>query len=89
MARASARAIPVRRRGRFHTLSVSAVRPLTEAAVEVTFVIPDELLGEFDYFAGQHVALRTHIDGHEVRRSYSLCRPPSPGSTFGTAVRWA
>jgi ring-1,2-phenylacetyl-CoA epoxidase subunit PaaE len=71
---------PVRRRGRFHTLAVSAVRPLTDDAVEVTFAIPEELHGEFDYFAGQHVALRTNIDGHEVRRSYSLCRPPSPGS---------
>lgn len=69
-----------RRRGRFHTLAVSAVRPLTDDAVEVTFAIPDELHGDYDYYAGQHVALRTHIDGHEVRRSYSLCRPPSPGS---------
>lgn len=70
----------VRRRGRFHTLTVTAVRPLTDDAVEVTFGVPDELHGEFDYFAGQHVALRTRLDGHEVRRSYSLCRPPSPGS---------
>lgn len=76
----AAASVPVRRRGRFHTLAVSAVRPLTDAAVEVTFTIPEALHGEFDYFAGQHVALRTHIDGHEVRRSYSLCRPPSPGS---------
>lgn len=69
-----------RRRGRFHPLSVAEVRPLTEASVEVTFAVPPELRGEYDYLAGQHVALRAAIDGHEVRRSYSLCRPPSPGS---------
>ncbi|WP_345800370.1 1,2-phenylacetyl-CoA epoxidase subunit PaaE [Microbacterium sp. AZCO] len=68
-----------RRRARFHTLRVAAVRPLTEASIEVTFAIPEELRGEYDYLAGQHVALRTQLDGHEVRRSYSLCRP-STGS---------
>lgn len=71
---------PSRRRTRFHTLRVADVRPLTDAAVEVTFEIPPELQGEFDYLAGQHVALRATVDGHEMRRSYSLCRPPAPGS---------
>ena len=71
---------PSRKRARFHALRVAEVRPLTDAAVEVTFEIPERLQGEFDYLAGQHVALRAHLDGHEVRRSYSLCRPPAPGS---------
>ncbi|WP_374316493.1 1,2-phenylacetyl-CoA epoxidase subunit PaaE [Microbacterium sp.] len=66
-------------RARFHTLRVAAVRPLTDASVEVTFAIPEELRDEFDYLAGQHVALRTTFDGHEVRRSYSLCRAEDAG----------
>ncbi|GAA1942435.1 1,2-phenylacetyl-CoA epoxidase subunit PaaE [Microbacterium deminutum] len=69
-----------RRRARFHTLRVADVRALTDSSAEVTFAVPDELVGEFDYLAGQHVALRAEIDGREVRRSYSLCRPPTPGS---------
>ena len=69
-----------RRRARFHTLTVQDVRPLTADAIEVTFAVPDDLAGEFDYLAGQHVALRAELDGHEVRRSYSLCRPPVRGS---------
>ncbi|WP_295034277.1 1,2-phenylacetyl-CoA epoxidase subunit PaaE [uncultured Microbacterium sp.] len=69
-----------RRRARFHTLTVQDVRPLTADAIEVTFAVPDDLAGEFDYLAGQHVALRTELDGHEVRRSYSLCRPPRRSS---------
>ena len=68
-----------RRRARFHTLRVAAVRPLTDSAVEVTFAIPEQLRGEYDYLAGQHVALRTELDGREVRRSYSLCRALDSG----------
>ncbi len=68
-----------RRRARFHALRVAAVRPLTDASVEVTFAIPEEIRDEFDYLAGQHVALRTMVDGHEVRRSYSLCRAEDSG----------
>ena len=66
-------------RARFHSLPVAEVRPLTAASVEVTFAVPDELRGEYDYLPGQHVALRAHVDGHELRRSYSLCRAPEPG----------
>ncbi|MFE4467311.1 1,2-phenylacetyl-CoA epoxidase subunit PaaE [Leifsonia sp. NPDC056824] len=66
-------------RARFHTLAVAEVRPLTAASVEVTFAVPDALYGEYDYLPGQHVALRATVDGKELRRSYSICRPPSPG----------
>ncbi len=69
-----------RRRTRFHTLEVADVRPLTDDAIEVTFAVPEELAGEFDYLPGQHVALRREIDGREVRRSYSLCRMPVPST---------
>ena len=68
-----------KRRARFHTLRVAAVRPLTDASIEVTFAIPEQARGDFDYLAGQHVALRTELDGHEVRRSYSLCRAVDAG----------
>jgi len=66
-------------RARFHTLAVADVRPLTAASVEVTFAVPDALRAEYDYLPGQHVALRAHVGGRELRRSYSLCRPPSAG----------
>ena len=69
-----------RRRGRFFPLAVQEVRPLTADAVEVTFGVPAELQEQFEFLPGQYVALRATIDGHEVRRSYSLCRPPTPGA---------
>ena len=77
---AAERPVAGRTRGRFHSLEVAEVRPLTAEAVEVTFAVPDELQGAYSYVAGQHLALRATIDGHEMRRSYSICRPPSPGS---------
>ncbi|WES63971.1 phenylacetate-CoA oxygenase/reductase subunit PaaK [Microbacter sp. GSS18] len=69
-----------RKRARFHSLAVSAVRALTEDSVEVSFAVPEELHSEYDYLPGQYVALRATIEGHELRRSYSLCRSPQGGS---------
>lgn len=69
-----------RRRGRFHELEVAGVRPLTAESIEVTFAVPPELEDDYQYLPGQYVALRAHVDGHDVRRSYSICRPPTPGS---------
>jgi len=68
-----------RRRARFHELVVAEVRPLTADSIEVTFAVPPELHDDYAYLPGQYVALRAHVDGHEVRRSYSICRPPAPG----------
>jgi len=73
-------AASTKRRARFHTLSVGEVRQLTQDSVEVTFLVPEELQGEFDYDPGQHLALRATIDGRELRRSYSICRPHTVGS---------
>lgn len=78
---ASAQLIPgdgARHRARFHTLTVSDVRPLTKDAIEVSFAVPEHLADDYAYLPGQYVALRVQLDGAEVRRSYSLCRPPAP-----------
>lgn len=68
-----------RRRAQFHPLTVAAVRPLTDSAIEVTLAVPHELVDDYNYISGQYVALRTELDGKEVRRSYSICAPPRPG----------
>lgn len=69
-----------RHRARFHSLEVAEVRPLTADAVEVTFAVPEALADDYTYLPGQYVALRKELDGHERRRSYSICRPPERGS---------
>ncbi|TCK41358.1 ring-1,2-phenylacetyl-CoA epoxidase subunit PaaE [Leucobacter luti] len=68
-----------KKRATFHELRVAEVRPLTESSVEVTFEVPPELASDYHYLAGQHLALRTTLNGEDVRRSYSICRPPSDG----------
>lgn len=70
---------PQRKRARFHPLTVSAVRRLTADSIEVTFAVPDELAGEYDYAPGQYLALRRDFGGRELRRSYSICAAPTPG----------
>lgn len=68
-----------KKRATFHELRVADVRPLTDTSVEVTFEVPHELADHYDYSAGQYLALRATIEGEEVRRSYSICRPPLDG----------
>lgn len=70
-----------RRRPSFHTLTVKEVRRLTDDAIEVSFHVPAELAGKFDYLPGQYVALRTTLpdetgEPKEIRRSYSICAEP-------------
>ena len=82
---------PTRRRAAFHRLTVSNVRKLTKDSIEVTFEIPAELSEEFDYVAGQYVALRKEIPNAEgelveLRRSYSICAAPT-GDEIKVAIK--
>src|SRR3954465_1930802 len=60
----------------FHSLRVAAIDELTDDAVALTFDVPPELAGEFRFVHGQHLSIR---GGDDVRRSYSICSPPSSG----------
>lgn len=59
----------------FHPLTVADVQRDTADALVVTFAVPAGLAAAYAFVPGQHVALRTTIDGEEVRRSYSICAP--------------
>jgi ring-1,2-phenylacetyl-CoA epoxidase subunit PaaE len=63
----------------FHPLRVTEVTPLTDEAVAVTFDVPPELAKTFDHIPGQHVTIRSLVDGEDVRRSYSICAPAGSG----------
>ncbi|MBT2565272.1 2Fe-2S iron-sulfur cluster binding domain-containing protein, partial [Arthrobacter sp. ISL-85] len=83
-----------RRRPSFHTLAVKEVRRLTDDAIEVSFHVPAELAGKFDYLPGQYVALRTTLpdaDGEpkEIRRSYSICAEPRSFADGTSEIRVA
>lgn len=60
----------------FHTITVADVYKETEDCSVVTFDIPTHLQEAFAFRQGQHLTLKTQLDGEEVRRSYSLCSSP-------------
>jgi ring-1,2-phenylacetyl-CoA epoxidase subunit PaaE len=57
----------------FHSLQVSDVQAITRDAVAITFAVPDNLREVFAYVQGQHLTLRTILNGEETRRAYSIC----------------
>ena len=68
-----------RRHAVFHRLQVADVERVVDDAVAITFEVPDALREEFRFTQGQHLTLRTTLDGEEVRRNYSICAPVSSG----------
>jgi ring-1,2-phenylacetyl-CoA epoxidase subunit PaaE len=73
-----------RRRAQFHPLTVRAVERLTDDAVAITFEVPDELREDYRFEPGQHLTLRAHLNGEEVRQSYSICLSRSQAQRTGT-----
>jgi len=63
----------------FQTLKVASVARNTRDAVVVTFEVPEALSKAYAFRPGQYLTLRTHIDGQELRRSYSICAAPHDG----------
>ncbi|HEV8333571.1 MAG TPA: 2Fe-2S iron-sulfur cluster-binding protein [Steroidobacteraceae bacterium] len=57
----------------YHPLKIVEVRAEGSDAVCVTLDLPDELRDTFRFAPGQHIGVRATIDGHEVRRTYSIC----------------
>ena len=60
-------------RSSFYPLLVRSVEPETAEAMVVAFEVPSERRELFRFTQGQHLTLRAHINGEEVRRSYSIC----------------
>jgi ring-1,2-phenylacetyl-CoA epoxidase subunit PaaE len=63
----------------FHPLAISAIDPVTDDSVAITFDVPDELREDYRYSQGQHLTVRTELAGDDVRRNYSICSPVSSG----------
>src|SRR5436190_23129189 len=64
---------------RFHRLPIARIDRETRDAVAITFAVPDALARDFRYEPGQHLTLKADIDGHDVRRSYSICSASHDG----------
>jgi ring-1,2-phenylacetyl-CoA epoxidase subunit PaaE len=71
----------------FHALKVAEIVPETAEANSIRFEIPAGLRDDFAFKAGQHLTLRTTINGEEVRRNYSLCTAPADSDWMVTVKR--
>ena len=56
----------------FHPLKVADVRPEGSDALCISFEVPDSLREAYRFIPGQHIGVRAHIGGQEVRRTYSI-----------------
>jgi ring-1,2-phenylacetyl-CoA epoxidase subunit PaaE len=81
----------------FHNLKIKEIYKDTDDCSVVTFEVPSEISKEFHFRQGQHLTLKTDIDGEDTRRSYSLCSSPIdaqwkvavkliPGGKFSTFI---
>ena len=70
----------------FHPLTISDIRKETDDAVCLTFDVPAGLSEAYRFTQGQYLTLKAHIDGTEVRRSYSICSGVDDG-TLRVAVK--
>lgn len=60
----------------FYPLKIKQITPETSRAVTIEFEVPEELRQTFVYKQGQYLTVRLHLDGHELRRSYSMSSSP-------------
>ena len=72
---------------RFHRLRVAEMRPETGAATSLMFEVPASLGDVFRWRPGQHLTLRFHLGGEEVRRSYSISSSPVTGEPLRITVK--
>lgn len=73
----------------FYKLRVAEIVPETDEANSIRFEIPEGLEELFRFKAGQHLTLRTELEGEEIRRNYSLCVAPDEDQLKVTVKRIA
>ena len=68
---------------KIYPLLISSVERNTQNAVLISFEVTEEIRKKFKFEAGQYLTLETKIGENKVRRSYSICSPPSGGLQVG------
>jgi ring-1,2-phenylacetyl-CoA epoxidase subunit PaaE len=69
----------------FYDLTISNIIRVTPDAVQVVLEVPRELKKDFSFEPGQHLEVIVPINGHEERRSYSICS--GQGEELAIAVK--
>ncbi len=63
----------------FYSLKVKELQRETDDCVSVALEVPAGLEDTYAFTPGQYLTFRTHLNGEEVRRSYSICAGPADG----------
>lgn len=71
----------------FHPLTLKSRHAVCDDAVCLEFETSPDLAERYRFSAGQHLSLRTLLDGTEVRRSYSIVSPPGGALRIGVRVQ--
>lgn len=61
---------------KFYPIRVKRIEKTTADCALISLDIKEQWRSDFDFKQGQHLTLKTIIDGEEIRRSYSLCSSP-------------
>jgi ring-1,2-phenylacetyl-CoA epoxidase subunit PaaE len=69
----------------FHELTIARLSREPGNAIAVILDVPPALSATFAFKPGQHVAVRTDIDGTPERRTYSICA--GPGEPLRIAIK--
>jgi ring-1,2-phenylacetyl-CoA epoxidase subunit PaaE len=72
---------------KMHSLKVLQVETLTPLSKKITFHIPQEIQNNFKFISGQYVSLDLMIDGHAVKRSYSICSDSQHMGSISVGVK--
>jgi len=61
----------------FYKLQIQKIKKETPDCVSIRFDVPEDLKSVFAFKEGQNITIKHHINGEEIRRSYSICSAPN------------
>ena len=64
----------------FYPLKVARADKETPDSVVLHFDVPQDLVEQFRFHPGQHLTIKSNINGEDLRRCYSICSAPGENS---------
>ena len=71
----------------FHPLRIAQVRRETADTMSIALAVPPELTDAYRFRPGQHLVVRSMLDGAEMRRTYSISSGPDDNELWLTIKR--
>ncbi|TDR18508.1 2Fe-2S iron-sulfur cluster-binding protein [Marinicella litoralis] len=71
---------------KFHSLTIKSIQTQPNAVIW-TLDIPNHLVAEYVYIAGQHLTFKAQVNGEELRRSYSICSSQNRNNELDVLIK--